>query len=269
MNKKAKFSGRARQFFYSVLGSKKTKSIIALYYRKKFRKKLFRFPVDPNSVGSVLVVLPESSLEILYQLKNILSLMAIFNKAKVTAFCPESETSLLKMIPDLEIAEYPKEESDRFAIFSLFTRQFKNNVDICILLDRTPDISKVSFVVSTNAPIRAGYKDAGEFPFLNLKVGADPDQHYLPQRNCLMAEKFGKGFESLKFSVSRKLIDDIEHMLKEQRIAEDSGSIGIDALYFLEKYGQQWILKLNCTATFQGNLPSRKRRFLLMREFGV
>jgi len=244
MNKKAKFSGRARQFFYSVLGSKKTKSIIALYYRKKFRKKLFRFPVDPNSVGSVLVVLPESSLEILYQLKNILSLMAIFNKAKVTAFCPESETSLLKMIPDLEIAEYPKEESDRFAIFSLFTRQFKNNVDICILLDRTPDISKVSFVVSTNAPIRAGYKDAGEFPFLNLKVGADPDQHYLPQRNCLMAEKFGKGFESLKFSVSRKLIDDIEHMLKEQRIAEDSGSIGIDALYFLEKYGQQWILKL-------------------------
>jgi hypothetical protein len=244
MNKKAKFSGRARQFFYSVLGSKKTKSIIALYYRKKFRKKLFRFPVDPHSVSSVLVVLPESSLDILYQLKNILSIMAIFTKAKVTAICPEAETSLLKMVPDLEIAEYPNDETDRFAIFSVFTRQFKNNVDICILLDRTPDISKVSFVVSTNAPIRAGYKDAGDFPFLNLKVGVDKDERYLLQRNCLMAEKFGKGFETFKFSVSRKLIDDVEHMLKEQRISDDAGLIGVDALYFLEKYGQQWFLKL-------------------------
>src|SRR5512133_1389645 len=244
MNKKAKFSGRARQFFYSVLGSKKTKSIIALYYRYKFRKQLFMFPVDPHSVSSVLIVLPESSLDILYQLENILSIMAIFTKAKVTAFCPDTETSLLKLMPELEIVEYPKEEPDRFASFSSFTRQFKNNVDICILLDRTPDISKVSFVISTNAPIRTGYKDAGDFPFLNLKVGANPDEHYLPQRNCMMAEMFGKGFDSLKFSVSRKLVDDIGHMLKEQRISEDAGLIGIDALYFLDKYGQQWFMKL-------------------------
>ncbi len=244
MNKKAKFSGRARQFFYSVLGSKKTKSIISLYYRKKFRKKFFSFPVDPQSVGSVLVVLPESSLEILYQLKNILSLMAIFTKAKVTAFCPDTGVSLLKMIPELEIVEYPTDEPDRFAIFSFFTRQFKNNVDICILLDRAPDISKVSFVVSTNAPIRAGYKDADDFPFLNLKVGANPDQHYLPQRNCMMAEKFGKGFETIKFSVSRNLVDEVERMFKEQRISHDGELIGVDALYFLEKFGQQWFLKL-------------------------
>jgi hypothetical protein len=244
MNKKAKFSGRARQFFYSILGSKKTKSIIALYYRNKFRKQFFRFPVDPHSVSSVLIVLPESSLDVLYQLKNILSIMAVFTKAKVTAFCPDTETSLLKMLPELEIVEYPKEEPDRFACFSSFTRQFKNNVDICILLDRTPDISKVTFVISTNAPIRAGYKDAGDFPFLNLKVGANPDEHYLPQRNSMMAEMFGKGFESPKFSVSKKLIDDVEHMLKEQRISDDAGLIGVDALYFLDKYGQQWFLKL-------------------------
>jgi hypothetical protein len=244
MNKKAKFSGRTRYFFYTVLGSKRTKSIIALYYRNKFRKQFFRFPVDPHSVSSVLIVLPESSLDILYQLKNILSIMAVFTKARVTAFCPDMETSLLKMIPELEIVEYPKEEPDRFTSFGSFKRQFKNNVDICILLDRTPDISKVSFVISTNAPIRAGYKDAGDFPFLNLKVGANPDKHYLPQRNCMMAEMFGKGFESLKFSVSRKLIDDVEHMLKEQRISEDAGLIGVDALYFLDKYGKQWFLKL-------------------------
>jgi len=244
MNKKAKFSGRARQFFYSVLGSKKTKAIIAFYYTNKFRKQLFRFPVDPHSISSVLIVLPESSLEILYQLKTVLSLMAIFTKAKVTAFCPDAGTSLLKMIPGLEIVTYLKEETDHFASFSSFSRQFKNNVDICILLDRTPDITKVLFVTSTNAPIRAGYKDAGDFPFLNLKVGANPDKQYLPQRNGMMAEMFSKEFESPKFSVSRKLIDDVEHMLKEQRFAEDAGLIGIDGLYFLDKFGQQWFLKL-------------------------
>lgn len=244
MNKKAKFSGRARQFFYTVLGSKKTKSIIALYYRNKFRKQLFRFPVDPHTVSSVLIVLPESTLEILYQLNNILSIIAVFTKAKITAFCPDTETSLLKMIPELEIVEYPKEESDRFASFGSFTRLFKNNVDICILLDRTPDISKISFVISTNSPIRAGYKDAGDFPFLNLKVGANPDEYYLPLRNSKMAEMFGKGIKSPKFSVSRKLIDDVEHMFKEQRISDDKGLIGLDAFYFLDKYGRQWFLKL-------------------------
>lgn len=170
--------------------------------------------------------------------------MAVFTKAKVTAFCSDTETSLLKMIPELEIVEYPQDESDRFTSFSSFKRQFKNNVDICILLDRTPDISKVSFVISTNAPIRAGYKDAGDYPFLNLKVGANPDEHYLLQRNSMMAEMFGKGIQSPKFSVSKKLLDDVEHMLKELRISENDGLIGIDALYFLGKYGQQWFLKL-------------------------
>ncbi len=244
MNKKAKFSGRARQFFYSVLGSTRTKSIISLYYRKKFRKKFFSFPVDPQSIESVLVVLPESSLEILYQLKNILSLMAIFTKAKVTALCPDTGVALLKMIPELEIVEYPTDDPDRFIVFSFFKRQFKNNVDVCILLDKAPDIAKVSFVVSTNAPIRAGYKDTVDFPFLNLKVGANPDDHYLPQRNCIMAQKFGKGFKTIKFSVSKNLIDEVECTLKEQRISYDGGLIGVDALFFLEKYGQQWFLKL-------------------------
>ncbi|NLD94321.1 MAG: hypothetical protein GX639_16830 [Fibrobacter sp.] len=244
MNKKAKFSGRARQFFYSVLGSTRTKSIISLYYRKKFRKKFFSFPVDPQSIDNVLVVLPESTLEILYQLKNILSMMAIFTNAKVTALCPDTGVALLKMIPELEIVEYPTDDPDRFIVFSFFKRQFKNNVDICILLDRTPDIAKVSFVVSTNAQIRAGYKDTVDFPFLNLKVGANPDDHYLPQRNCMMAEKFGKGFKTLKFSVSKNLIDEVECLLKEQRISYGDGLIGVDALYFLDKYGQQWFLKL-------------------------
>jgi ADP-heptose:LPS heptosyltransferase len=145
------------------------------------------------------------------------------------------------MIPNVSIIEYHEEESNGFATqFISFLPQFKNRFDICILLDRTPDLSTLSLIGSTNAPIRAGYEEAGGYPFLNLKARASSSNLYLPDKNCVMAELFGTQSESLQMSVARKTLEDMNHLLKEIHISHDHGLVGIDALFFLERFGEDW-----------------------------
>jgi hypothetical protein len=109
---------------------------------------------------------------------------------------------------------------------------------------------------STNAPIRAGYEEAAGYPFLNLKARASLSNLYLPDKNCVMAELFGIQSESLRMSVARKTLEEMDHLLKEIHISHEHGLVGIDSLFFLEQFGEQWFenflnrLHQNCNNSF-------------------
>ncbi len=157
MNKKAKFSGRARRVFFNLMGASRSKAFLSYVFRKRFKQSYFSFPVNVSSIKEILIIVPKQQLEILYQLKNLLSIASIFKNSAITVFCSETASSFVKMIPNVSIVEYHEEETNGFATqFISFLPQFKNRFDICILLDRIPDLSTLSLIGSTNAPIRAG-----------------------------------------------------------------------------------------------------------------
>lgn len=257
MNKKAKFSGRARRVFFNLMGASRSKAFLSHIFRKRFKKNYFSFPVTVSSIKEILIIVPKQQLEILYQLKNLLSIASTFKNSQITVFCVETASSFVKLIPDISVVEYPEEETNGFATqFIDFIPQFKNRFDICILLDRIPDLSILSLIGSTNAPIRAGYEEAGGYPFLNLKARASSSNLYLPDKNCVMATLFGMQSEPLKMGVARKSLEEMDHLLKEIHISHDHGLVGIDALFFLGRFGEQWFemflnrLHQNCNSSF-------------------
>jgi ADP-heptose:LPS heptosyltransferase len=257
MNKKAKFSGRARRVFFNLMGASRSRAFLSYVFRKRFKQSYFSFPVNVSSIKEILIIVPKQHLEILYQLKNLLSIASVFKNSAITVFCSESTSSYVKMIPDISIVEYHEEEQSGFITqFLEFLPQFKNRFDICILLDRTPELSILSLIGSTNAPIRAGYDEAGGYPFLNLKARASSSNLYLQDKNCVMAELFGMQSESLRMSVARKTLEEMNHLLKEIHISNEHGLVGIDALFFLERFGEQWFegflnrLHQNCNCSF-------------------
>ena len=242
MNKKAKFSELARRGFFNLMGVSRSKAFLSYTFRKRFRKHSFYFPIKVSSIKEILIILPKRDLEVLYQLKNILSIASIFENSAITVFCAETVSPFVKMIPDIAIVEYNEEEISGLATrFYNFTSQFKNRFDICILLERDPDLSMLSLIGSTNAPIRAGYEEAGGYPFLNLKARASSSNIYLPDKNCVMAELFGLQSDSLRMSVARNTQDEMDHLLKEIHVSPDHGLIGIDALFFMQRFGEQWL----------------------------
>jgi len=261
MKKKAKISSRTRRVFYKLIGASRTKVHLTRYLVKKFNKKAFSFPVDTANVQEMLIVLPEHPLEVLYQLKNILSIRSIFRNTHITVFCINSCASFISMIPDISIVEYQKAELSDFSIeFGEYVTHFKNQFEICILLDRNPQISILSFVGLTNASIRAGYYEAGGYPFLNLKTRQAETGGYLSDKNCLMAELFGVQTQFLKMSVAKKTLDEVGLLLKECRISQDRGLLVVDICFFLKSFGKQWleqfltILQKNYSNTIIGYL---------------
>jgi len=261
MNKKAKISGHAGRIIYKLFGKSRTKSLLTFYFRKKFRKHNFSFPVSVTSIKDILVILPEQPLEILHQLKNLMSLVSTFRNAKITVFCLDSSVSYVKLIPDINIVEYQKCDIDGFSSqLSNFTGQLRDVFDICILLDRKPQLSILSLVGSTNASIRAGYHEAGEYPFLNLRTRASDAERYLTDKNCSVAALFGKQTENLKISVAKKTLDEIDSHLREMHISSEHGLLGIDAAFFLNTFGKEWTerfiqnLQNKCRCTIYGFL---------------
>jgi hypothetical protein len=95
------------------------------------------------------------------------------------------------MIPGLEIIEYDVEERIGFgSSFLNLSRQFRDSADICFLLDHQPELGVLYFAGSTRAPIRIGYHDSGDYPFLNLRIRPSGFKKYIPDWNSTIAQMF-------------------------------------------------------------------------------
>jgi ADP-heptose:LPS heptosyltransferase len=236
---KAKNSGIFRRTFFSFIGESRSTAFLKFLLKRKHRAPPLKFPVDIPSVKEVLIILPEDYLEVLHQLKNIVSLMTLFKHAGITLLCEREVAPYVKMLPGLNIVEYCAQ--DHFSSdFSRTAQQFRGVVDICFLLDTSPDLPMLYLAGSTAAPVRVGYCNAGDFPFLNLHIRPSPQRVYLADWYCSMAETFGSKTGDIRWRVARKTVEEVDHLIKELKIAPDASLIGFDALHFIRTFGSEW-----------------------------
>lgn len=116
MEKKAKSSGILRRTFFRLLGVSGSKAAVSCLLKRRYRSSKFSFPVDAASVKEILLILPDRHLEVLYQLRNVISLVSRFKNASATLLCEQSVAQYFKMIPGLTIIEYLKEEREAFSV---------------------------------------------------------------------------------------------------------------------------------------------------------
>jgi len=239
LEKKAKNSGRIRRTFFTLLGQKRSRSLLSFLLRKKHKAPQLSFPIDIPSVKEILIVLPEEHLQVLHQLKNIISLMTLFKHAGITLLCEREVAPYIKMVPGLNIVEY--DAQDHFsADFSQMAQQFRGSVDVCFLLDTSPELPLLYLVGATRAEVRVGYCDAGDYPFLNLHIRPSEKRTYLVDWYCCMAETFGARTGEIRWRVAQKTIEEVDHLIKELKMKPDAPLVGFDALYFIRSYGIEW-----------------------------
>lgn len=239
LEKKAKNSGQIRRTFFALLGNRRSRAFLTFLLKKKHHVPTLCFPVNISAVNEVLIILPEQQLQVLHQLKNVISLMTLFKHAGITLLCEHSVAPLIKMVPGLNIIEY--DAQDHFSSeFSSIAQQFRGKIDICFLLDTTPDLPMLYLAGSTAAQTRVGYCDAGDYPFLNLHIRPSTQRVYLADVYSSMAEVFGAKPGELRWRVAKKTIEEIDHLIKELKMKPDVPLIGFDAVYFIRNFGTEW-----------------------------
>lgn len=238
-DKKVKSTGKIRKTFFSLLGNERSKAFLKFMLTRKSKAVPLSFPVNNANIKEILIILPEQHLKVLHQLRNVISLMTIFKHAGITLLCERHVSSYIKMIPGLNLVEY--DANDHYSSeFSQISQQFREKTDICFLLDEKPELPILYLAGATGAAVRVGYCDAGEYPFINLHVRPSPSRLYLADRYTAMAEMFGAKHGELKWRVAQKTIEEVDHLIKELKIAPDAQLVGFDALYFLRKCGTDW-----------------------------
>ncbi|HEX2959971.1 MAG TPA: hypothetical protein VHO70_24255 [Chitinispirillaceae bacterium] len=247
--KKAKSTVRVRGALFRLLGKNHSKSILSLVLKRRQHESVVNFPINISHVKNIVIILPEDRLQSLYQLKNVISLVSTFKHAAITLLCEQAIASVVNMIPGLSIIEYDIEDRIGFgSSFLNLSRQFRGSADICFLLDHQPELAVLYFAGSTRAPIRIGYHDSGDYPFLNLHVRPSAFKKYLPDWNCSIAQMFTSERENLQWCVAKKTIEEVEHLMKESGIKKDNRLAGIDVASLVNAFGETGASKFISTA---------------------
>lgn len=236
---------------------------------KKCGSYIIDIPDDLAAVKNILFVLPEDTLEALHQIANILSIINHFNKThKVHAFflCEQRIAPYFNNFQGANsVIEYDVSERYLFSNhFSLLRKKLvKEYIDLCLFLERNPDLSLLYLVGQIQAKIRISYSDVGSFPFFNLQIKSTDRHTHLTEQNNIMSRILGaKLSNDIQWSVSKDTISEIKVMLKESSIPETAWLGGVDAQLFYYKYGMKWMDNLIENLTSQSN----KRWYLYIRD---
>jgi ADP-heptose:LPS heptosyltransferase len=228
---------------FSLLGSSQGKSYLA----RKVRKQTdaippFSFPIDVASVKNIFIILPPERLDTLYQLKNVIEMAAHFKGAAVTLLAEEGCVPFARMIDGATVVEYRRESKKLFsATFNGLNHDVAGTADLACLLTRDEDLPLLYLAGKTAAPIRVGYTGAGGSPFINLHIGPSADRRYLPEWNCAMAEILGaRRLKSHRSSVAKATVEEIDQLLRDQRLEPSARLVGIDLSFFIRQFGAKW-----------------------------
>jgi ADP-heptose:LPS heptosyltransferase len=113
--------------------------------------------------------------------------------------------------------------------------------DVCVVLERRPKAPLLYLAGRSSAPVRAGYGGSGEAPFYNLHINPSAERKYLSDWNFAMAQMFGAiNLPQVHFDISIGALDDISCKMPQGAGAQ----IGIDAGFFLRKFGAAWTREL-------------------------
>jgi hypothetical protein len=250
MEKKTKF--KSVLYYVSKCLNKKTlQAIVKFTIKRKCGSYAIDIPDDLTSSKNILFILPEDPIETLHQCINIISIITYFNsihKSNIIFLCEKKITPYITHIQEVKrVIEYAKKDLYLFShtIKQMKKQLLKEYIDLCLLLEREPDISILSIIGNIQAKVRATYADVGEFPFFNLRINISKEHQYRTDQNCIMAETLGaKRQSNLYWSVSNDMLNEIDLKLKELLIHEMTWLGGIDILFFLENFGIQFSDKL-------------------------
>ncbi len=241
---KSKTFGKIKFFASSVMPKHWRNAVLAWILRTRYKPPALVFPWNNHALKKALVILPEDPVEAFHQINNYLGIVGLYRNASFVLFCTAKVGAFFKHVhPEATIVEY--DPSERFLFSGLFEERgrffSKEEFDLCLVLEHAPDISVLYLAGKTSALIRAGYTEAGEFPFLNMHVNPSREQRYRAEQNAVMARALGSTEErTMRWSVSKETLDEISHMLQELKIPASARLVGLDAGIFLRVFGQDW-----------------------------
>ncbi len=238
-------------YFSLVLGKRLRTKLVKHLVLRKCGDHIIDLPDDITSAKSILFVLPEDPLEALYQIQNIVSLCMYFeDKHKIQAIilCEKKVSPYFSNLGIINsLIEYDKSERYLFSkqLKELHHDLHKEYIDLCIFLERYPDLSLLHLIGQLQPKIRVTYTEAGEFPFFNLRIKSGNQMNHRIEQNNLIAKTLGATLQDdLQWSVSEDKIEEITLLLKESSVPLDSWLGGVDARYCYYTFGPQWTEEL-------------------------
>jgi ADP-heptose:LPS heptosyltransferase len=242
--RKSKFFGSFKSFLSSCLPASARVSLLARAVERKCRAPQFAFPFKCGPSPRLLVILPEDPLAALHQVSCLVSLAAHFKGAHVTVLCEKRVTPFFKTLGGIaELMEYAAPDRYLFSgEFDKIGREISGGrYDVCLMLEPEPDLALLYSAGRSAAPVRIGFRGAGDYPFLNLHVNPAQERPYLTDRGLLVAGMLGVPLRpKARWSVSKDSADEAALMLREMMVPPASRLIGMDGAYFFSRHGRQW-----------------------------
>jgi ADP-heptose:LPS heptosyltransferase len=231
-----------KRALFSLIGPSRRRSILAARVRKRSADSApFTFPIDRASFKRILLILPEDRLQVLLQIPNAAAIVRCFPDARVTLLAESSAGPLAAMMGGGEIVGYASADKLLFSpAFDELCERFRGEADCCCLLAREDDDALLYLAGLTDARLRVGYGGSADFPFINLRVDPGPDNPYLPESNCAMAEALGatRG-EGPTWTSAEETTAEIDHLLREVRLDGAERLFGIDVLSLFTLFGDR------------------------------
>jgi ADP-heptose:LPS heptosyltransferase len=225
---------------------------IAPCLRRRHRMAL---PRDLKAARNVALFLPGDPLEALYAIPAILAFTNYFRDAHRVIICERSTASYFDYMQGIaEIVSYDAEGRFLYSreMTALETVLSSREYDVCVMMERAPDISLLKLMLRISSGIRIGYDNGRRDGFYNFRVRGGAGQGHVSARTLLLAHTIGaRPPGSIQWNVSKQSMEEIRHALRENRVDTSVPLAGIDAGYFYRRFGSAWAGRLVASLTQQ------------------
>jgi ADP-heptose:LPS heptosyltransferase len=246
--KKAKVFGNTLSVLSSLLPGPVRVSLLSWLVKRRYGVQGIVVPYGFSTPPAFLVILPEDPLAALHQVSGLAALAGNFRDARITVVCQRLVTPFFRMLTAVnDFIEY--DCGQRYLFSTEFARIGKavsgGRYDACVIFDRSPHPALLYLCGQSAASVRVGFAQAGDYPFLNLRIRPSAKCAYSTDQGLLIATMLGAPAQKkIRWTVAKEAIAEVNLLLGEMKIDPSSRLIGIDAGYFFRTFGAQWTLSL-------------------------
>jgi ADP-heptose:LPS heptosyltransferase len=241
---KQKKSGGLRLLASRCLSPKASARWIKARYRKRLAHATVQFPLNPPAVGRVLILLPVDPLEAVHHTGAILSLSQFFASAECVLLCTGVVADFYRLLPGRRtVMEYDALDLHLFSrsTGALCRMLAGNRFDLAVVLEKNPGPGLLRALSAAGAACRIGVNDTPQYPFVNVHVRPSARWvHCADVTDSLMRTLGAPMAKPLAWQVPKEALLEMRHVLKEHGVDSEKTIIGLDGLYFLERFSAAW-----------------------------
>ena len=232
------------RYLFRWIGEARGKRLLSWYVGRKTTVAQVEMPLHLESATKVLCILPENALEALHQYRTIISLASAYPACSWEILGGAEITDYFSSVRG--VSRCPSWDG---RARQLFTPQFAQVVhqihasgyNLCLLLDSNPSLCSLYMTQASGAPIRIGFRNAAEFPFVNIAANPSAGRIYRTDRNLYLLEVLGVPVaKGIRFSVGKPTLNEVGLLVKEQISTVSQPMIGIDISWFYDVCGEGW-----------------------------